>query len=114
MDILLRLRASSTDATTAYADIVTLNSGAALSAENNSSAISFIRAASTARNHGVIDILNPFSAERSGFLGMGAGSHGYGNANQSRHNTSSSYDGFSLIVGSGTMTGTITLYGYEA
>jgi hypothetical protein len=65
----------------------------------------------------VIEILNPFTAAPTGLSSV---SNMYDSGNtrnisqtaQSQHSAATSYDGFSLIPASGTLTGTVYIYGY--
>jgi len=73
---------------------------------------------STSANESIsMDILTPFAAERSKMTTLGFGSAG-GPAPNARYGAgvftaTTSFDGFSLISSSGTITGTIKVYGYK-
>jgi hypothetical protein len=66
-------------------------------------------------NRVVMDFQSPFLAQRTGHHSFTAGFDGtsaYGRTQHSNHNLSTSYDGFTVFPGSGTITGTIRVYGY--
>jgi len=114
VDSYFKLRVSGVDSSTSYSLFGWLSQGSSVSAENWTTAYPIIRAGSTTRSVGQITILNPFSASPTGFIGGSGGSHGYSAGLNGRHTASTSYDGFSLTCGSGNITGTVTIYGYEA
>jgi hypothetical protein len=63
------------------------------------------------------DILNPFAAKASHFIGINyiTGSTGYGGMGGGIHDVATSYNGFRVSASTGTMTGgTIYVYGYGA
>ena len=65
----------------------------------------------------VIDILNPFLTQKTLFNGIGNGtnaSYSYISTVSGMLTVTTSYTGFSFIRTSGTMTGTVTIYGYKA
>lgn len=114
VDALLRLRASGTDSATSYTVPGYLSTGSAVSATTATTAFAMVRAGSTTSSFGSATLLSPFEAAHTGFLGTSAGSHGYNSGLGGRHTVSTSYDGFTLLPGAGTFTGTVTLYGIEA
>jgi len=114
VDSYFKLRASGVDSSSSYSLFGWLSQGSSVSAENWTTAYPIIRAGSTTRSVGQITVLSPFSASPTGFIGDSGGSHGYSAGLNGRHTASTSYDGFSLTCGSGTITGTVTIYGYEA
>lgn len=114
VDTYFKLRASGTDSSSNYAAYGWLSQGSSVGAESWTTSYPIIRAGSTTRSVGQITILNPFTASHTGFIGGSGGSHGYAAGINGRHTASTSYDGFSLTCGSGNITGTITIYGYEA
>ncbi len=64
-----------------------------------------------------MEVMNPFDANNAtGFSSMSwsnDGSGGFGNSFQGLHSISHSNDGFSLLLSSGTITGTVQVYGYR-
>ena len=114
VNISMRLRVSGTDTNANYVDYTFINSGGSTAPESITDQFRLVRAAATGRNFAIGDFINPFSAEPTGYFGFGAGSHGYTNWTAGRHTASTSYDGFSILVSAGTITGEITIYGYEA
>jgi hypothetical protein len=114
VDTLFRLRASGSDSSTSYSLQGYLSQGSTVVAESSSTAFPIIRAGSTTLSFGQLNLFNPFVAAHTGFVGANGGSHGYAANLNGRHTVATSYDGFSLIPGSGTITGSITIYGYEA
>jgi len=114
VDSYFKLRVSGVDSSTSYSLQGWLSQGSSVSAESWTTAYPIIRAGSTTRSVGQITVMNPFSASATGFIGGSGGSHGYAAGLNGRHTASTSYDGFSLTCGSGTITGTVTIYGYEA
>jgi hypothetical protein len=66
--------------------------------------------------YAVADLINPLATQRTGAITFGVG-HLASNEiqSQSAHHLTSvttSYDGFSIVPGAGTMTGSVSLYGY--
>jgi hypothetical protein len=114
VDSYFKLRASGVDSSTNYSLQGWLSQGSSVSADNFTTAYPIIRAGSTTRSVGQITVMNPFTASHTGFIGGSGGSHGYAAGLNGRHTASTSYDGFSLTCGSGNITGTVTIYGYEA
>jgi hypothetical protein len=65
----------------------------------------------------VLDVLNPFIVGRTGMSSVAnvwdtANGRNISETSQSQHSAATSYDGFSLIPASGTLTGTVSIYGY--
>lgn len=114
VDSYFKLRVSGVDSSTSYSLFGWLSQGSSVSAENATTSYPIIRAGSTTRSVGQVTVMNPFSASPTGFIGGSGGSHGYAAGLNGRHTASTSYDGFSLTCGSGNITGTVTIYGYEA
>jgi len=119
---LWRLRSGSTDASGANYfryGYTTVYSSGTISAYNAGSGTSFVPAAeygSTSGGFGYsrIDLFGPFQTQTTGaFINVnntdGAGSYNLNLA----HTLSTSYNGFSVFPNSGTITGTITVYGVK-
>lgn len=67
-------------------------------------------------NHNVLEVSNPFEASvTAAYVTRSEAPNGNINARTLHFgiNTTTSYDGFTLSVGSGTMTGTVLIYGYN-
>ena len=66
-----------------------------------------------------MDLFNPFASERTQFLGLhlyssANGANGYdGGQVHGSFNDTTSFTGFSIIPGSGTITGSVRVYGYN-
>ena len=115
---ILRLRASGTDATTNYyasgiASLVTSNAVEYFPRSNNATSVT-VSLGTTSQKFISLDLYNPAKSENTLFAGThvyATGAVGYviGGA----HLTASAYDGFSLIAGTGNMTGTVRVYGYR-
>jgi hypothetical protein len=72
--------------------------------------------ASTDRFHHEIELFDPFLAQMTGFrmsAGTYAGGFGYNYTGLGQHNAATSYDGFAISIGSGSFSGTVTVYGYR-
>jgi hypothetical protein len=114
-ELRMRLRVSGTDATTGYAWQALSGSGSTVSAVRDTSSQIFTIGAlrTSGRAFGVVDISNPFAtAETSYFTRNQDPLSAAVVAIYSGSNTNStSYDGVNIYPGSGTMTGTIRIYG---
>jgi hypothetical protein len=113
-DVRLRLRSSGTDATTNYSILGAISAGASVSADNSTGSFPVIRAGGTTMGFGDAIIFSPFTASYTGWTSTSIGAAGYWASQSGRHTANTSYDGFSLIPSSGTITGTYTLYGLAA
>lgn len=86
---------------------------------NGATSLSVVRSYINGGTDGVfsLDILRPFDTDPTNFLGNGRGVSAAGNeefgAGGGLHSLNTSYDGFSLLVASGTMTGNLRIYGYR-
>jgi hypothetical protein len=98
---------------------VVTDGAASVSAQNSNGLGNAFRVAaisSVARNFAKFDLFNPFTAEETGFLGQFFQKYG---ANSTTHfsggimSVTTSYTGFTLIPGAGTITGTVSVYGYN-
>jgi hypothetical protein len=120
--IFLKLRASGTDSSTAYYGWLQRNFSS--SATQPTQTYNFANATSGFEvaiglkvGRAISDILLPFEAVQTTFLNLST-TWDSGNARtiaetvQGMHDASTSYDGFSLVPNSGTMTGTVYIYGY--
>ena len=115
----LRMRASGTDATTNYDNQRFTNISATLSAQRNAGGSSFQADTITliGTHAGNMKLVDPFAATQTlmftDYLSFDATmttSSGEGRTN-GRHRTATSYDGFTINPPSGTVTGTIKVYG---
>ena len=60
----------------------------------------------------VIDLSNPFIAQTTGVVAVG-GRHSLGQTIVGYHNQATSYTGFTFFPPSGTITGSVSVYGYS-
>ena len=118
----LRLRASGTDASggnyVGGGYICRFNSATLGGQDLNASTNFELGGANSGQssNRVAMDFQSPFLAQRTGHHSFTTGFDGtsaYGRAQHSNHNLSTSYDGFTVFPSSGTMTGTIRVYGYK-
>lgn len=113
-EVTLRLRASGTDASgTDYFYQRVTGSG------NISNPIGFtsqtswnVGAVGTTKTAYTLDILAPQIAETSAFICF-FGRSDFGGSFFGNHRVSTAYDGFTLAIASGNMTGRISIYGYK-
>jgi hypothetical protein len=115
--LLMRLRVSGSDNATAgnykWASQYTDYAGGTGTGNGGGSATSWNMGniLSTSRTSTIIDVCNPFTAEQASFQGVSAG--GLGALYRGGLMTvTTSYTGFTLIPGSGNITGTVSVYGY--
>jgi hypothetical protein len=114
--VAIRLRASGADDTTAnYAGQRANIAGTTLTASSSSAATSVgVIGIGTGRCSGYIDITGPrLSQHTSGFAVSQYGGTVTWESNAFLHSVASPFDGFSLIMSSGNMTGTLRVYGYQ-
>ena len=121
-NVFLRLRVSSVDAATAYKTLRTLNAGSSVTGDTDPVGTTYycpfaISNASPTLASSVIDVFEPQVATptkfKSQFLAVSSAPSLNGNMSQGYHSTATSYDGFSLIGESGTITGSVRIYGYK-
>jgi hypothetical protein len=120
-DLLAQLTASGTPLSTSTYDAAyfakVFGAGASVSAANTSQTswiLSGLTNSSTVADYGTYDISNPFASKYKSFIGTATRQDGYLWLNGGRVQTStSSYDGIKLFPTSGTISGTIRLYGYK-
>lgn len=74
-----------------------------------------ITSASTEYSSAVMSIIAPQLSDKTGMQGtfVDARTNGSSGAYAGFHNAATQYDGFSLIPASGTITGTVTVFGYR-
>jgi hypothetical protein len=125
----LRLRSGSTDNSTAgnylYQNLQLggiTNNDALGQGWSGSSATSFIASglvtsAGFQNRYSVIEMLSPFETFKTGytaeFMNGNAAPHDYAQKLIGRMDVTTSYDGFSIIAGSGNITGKVSVYGYN-
>ena len=85
---------------------------------SNNATSAYLAHFDTAYNSYSYDFFAPFLARATTFVGGGADDGMATNASTSRfiiggHNTATSYTGLSLLVNTGTITGSISIYGYK-
>lgn len=116
MSITMRLRLSGTDATTNYIGTRLFGYGTTTGAEEVSTWYALDCNPTFPVQAAVMDIYNPAVASRTTATGQYAKINNAGLnisiASGSSHSTATAYDGFSLIPGSGNITGTVEVYGY--
>lgn len=115
--VYFRLRLSGTDATTNYAYQYLYANGTSVTALRASSQTEawFFSSINSARSFGSYDFAAPALARATQVVGNSF----YNNSNAElvvwavTHTTATAYDGITIFPGSGTMTGTIRIYGYR-
>jgi len=107
-----RLRASGTDASgaTDYRNIYSDGSNA--TSTNTSSVTIMSRFSSVGKQALEGLIIAPFLAQQTAFIGQSGGDFGF-RIYSASHVLTNSYDGFTLLTDTGTITGTIRIYGYS-
>ena len=120
--IYLKLRASGTDSSTAYYGWLQRNFSSSGTQPTQTSNISngtsgFEISGGMKSGRAISDILSPFEAVETGYFGLAnmwdsSNSRTISQTWQGMHTAATSYDGFSLLPNSGTMTGTVYIYGY--
>jgi hypothetical protein len=115
--IQFRLRTSTTDDTSsnyAYAEFVS-DGASSYPAQATGQNIGRLAGFVAVRSAASVDIFSPFETKTTGLITVGVRS--FTNPNQysffSGVNTSTSYDGINLIASTGTMTGEVSVYGYN-
>jgi len=113
----LRLRVSGTDATGANYNYQSLSADNTISGgrSQNQTSTEIALISISVGNNGSTDIYRPFLANPTSFVGhiISAYNSPYGRTYFSEHTPSTSYDGFTIFVSSGTITGNISVYGYN-
>lgn len=116
-DVRIRLRASGTDATTGYTYQALQANGASVSAtRDNSSQVWVAGATRTSGNtFSNVNISNPFVAAESSYFAntQDPVSNAFVDIRSGNNTNATSYDGISIYVGSGVMTGSIRVYGVQ-
>lgn len=120
--IYLKLRASGTDSSTAYYGWLQRNfssSGTQPTQVGNINGVTsgFEIGGGLKVGRAISDLQLPFEAVQTSFFGVSnvwdsGNTRSISQTTQGIHDVSTSYDGFSLIPNSGTMTGTVYIYGY--
>lgn len=121
-DFFFRLRASGTSAATNYNYQMVLADGTGVSPTRSTSQTSFYGGGNTNGTFYSSAQLVLFGAELAqpttihGFNIQNAGAYTnpLGRWFMGNHSTSTAYDGFELLIGTGTITGTYAVYGYRA
>lgn len=113
-----RLRASGTDASGSNYDRNEILAGASalVDTQSNNQTYLVLAAANSSRRSGFCaDVFAPFLAQETSFIGMRSyplddmrGFIEFGG-----HNLATSYDGFTMYPNTGTITGTLRVYGYR-
>ena len=114
----IKLRASGTDTSTnysrqyQYADNTSALDGR-VTGQSSWGAIDYT---STTRSLVSYDIFNPFLTRATGMVGINMSKYPTAQTlaiNAYGQDSSTSFDGFSIIAGSGTITGSVSVYGYN-
>ena len=116
----LRLRANTTDASgTDYTFWQTFRDASAGNTDFNATQSAFVLglAAAASRTHCVIDISYPqvadFTTITAQTLGRGSVSNEFSSIG-GYHNLATSYNGITIFPSTGTITGEVSIYGYNA
>lgn len=113
----LRFRASAADNTAAVYQIRGGDQGAFTSAALSDQTSAAVANSYAGGNTAVVDVCNPFTAKYTlcPFITMGGtvAVVALSRFGALAHLSTSSFDGFSLYMASGTMTGTVSVYGYK-
>jgi len=111
----MRLRASGTDNSSAIANSTNYNT-----ASGTSTASTYFRLSPIGNSYssiGVYDVQTPFDTDQTRYTGLGFywdSAPNYGNTHLGGAMTvTTSYDGFTLYPNTGTISGTIRVYGYR-
>jgi hypothetical protein len=116
LDINLKLRASGTDSTTGYYGRELQNLTGTVYTKSNSGN-GYFAISSTNQYVTTATMINPFSAVPTSWTTYAVGGAGGGAPfvvqSGNSHDVSTSYDGFTIVPTSGTITGTIKVYGYK-
>jgi hypothetical protein len=114
-DILYRLRASGTDATTGYTNQVLQANGSTVNANRNTDPYWSSGATRTSGNtFSITNISNPFATAASSIYALAqdpANGGAFVDIRSGSHSTATSYDGITIYVNSGNITGSIRVYG---
>lgn len=114
-DMQLRLRVSGSDNSTASSynwHRQASFSGTALLADRTDTYWNIGASATAAKFPQIIELGNPFIAEPTGITAVG-GRHTLSQFMTGYHNQSTSYTGFTLFPNTGTITGSVSVYGYS-
>lgn len=119
-DVKLRFRTSGTDSSTGYyyggwVSTSANSTGTSYQSNGTETAIAQTSTVSNEANYGTADIYRPALAVQTGYHISTAGntSVAYLRTLSGGHWVSTAYDGFTLYPTSGTMTGTVRVYGYR-
>jgi hypothetical protein len=116
--LILKLRVGGADnSSSLYQTQIQTYSNTTVGANRQTNTTSFqIGNTSDSPEFGVIEFLNPFAAKATAMSSKtnstysGTISSRYGDAG---HNSTTSFDGFSVITSTGTITGSVSVYGYK-
>ena len=116
-DLLMRMRASGTDNTaTSYArsQVFSVYSGTTISVNNNATAgnyffLSFPPADTSSR---AIDVMAPQAAART-FIQSNCGNQDSWSLAMGNHDSTTSFDGFTIYISAGTISGSVAVYGFK-
>lgn len=119
-DLSMRLRVSSTDSSTSYNADRIVQFDATVAGQDYASATSFVFAqTATARPWAGASLMlfGPALADETVIITDAYGANSSGQHYQDRrtccHNVTTAYDGFTILSSSGTITGSLAVYGYR-
>jgi hypothetical protein len=117
-NIYLKVRVSGTDLTTGYATVrnLTTTSAALASYYNYNDTLINLGVNGSSGNASSIEIFSPFLAQRTQVFSLTTGDNStvlYQEIVNASVKNTNSYTGFTIIPASGTITGTVRVYGYN-
>jgi hypothetical protein len=119
-NIFIKLRASGTDSSTGYLgnSVYTYSNSSTITVTNSNNTATGLLIDAYSPSILNLDFVKPFLAEKTIMTGMAAGFTSdprvIGGFDTLVHNVSTSYDGFTLInAGAATITGKVSVYGYN-
>ena len=114
MDITCRLRVGGADSSSAlYSNRrAALGASYTTTASTTGTSMNFSVGRATNASTAAYDFANPEATKQTGILGQSFEPDGLFDINGCTYTATTSFDGFSLITSGGTMTGTVTIFGY--
>lgn len=119
-NLTFKLRASGSDTSTDYLYAIRIleqsGSNSVITANTAQTSARLTDSRTTQGVHMFLDFYNPFAANITHINGMGTGfvvTAAAQTVNQTIQNSTTSFDGFSLISASGNISGAISVYGYK-
>ena len=118
----MRMRVSGTDNSSSNyrwsSGYVAMTSSSTIAGQNGAglgTSFRVLAISSSGRNVSSLDFFNPFATEETQYLGnyQQIASNQFGQFVSGNTSVTTSYTGFTLLAGAGTMTGTVSVYGYN-